>query len=128
MKGGVDNVIRIPTSLNGKFFNQWFKFILPLHNLTNREIDVAAAFVKHRYRLSKLIMDENLIDQVLMSDETKKAVREDCGISKEHFQVVMSNLRKAKVIIDGKLNLKLTPNIKEENGNFKLLILFDFNE
>ena len=29
MKSGVDNVLSIPTSLKGKFFKQWFKFLLP---------------------------------------------------------------------------------------------------
>ena len=55
MKSGVDNVINIPTSLKGKFFKYWFKFLLPFHGLTDREMDVAAAFLLKRHELSKVI-------------------------------------------------------------------------
>ena len=44
-----NNIVRIPTSLNGKFFRYWFEFLQPFHNLTNREIDVITAFVKQRH-------------------------------------------------------------------------------
>ena len=40
----------------------------------------------------------------------------------------MGKLRKNNVIIDNKINPKFIPNVKEENGNFKLLLLFSFNE
>ena len=47
-----NNVIRIPTSLQGKFFRIWIEFLTPLHNLTNREKDVVAAFIKALMTLS----------------------------------------------------------------------------
>lgn len=127
MKGGVDNVICIPTSLEGKFFKYWLKFLLPFHNLTDREMDVAACFLKNRFNLSKVISDDKILEQVLMGEDTKKSIREECGITLAHFQVVMSKLRKASVIVDGHLNPRFIPNLKEENGNFKLLLLFDFD-
>ena len=39
----------------------------------------------------------------------------------------MSNLRKNKVIENGKINPKFIPNITEENGMFKLMLLFDLS-
>lgn len=48
MNGKVDSVIRVPTTLDG-FFRYWFEFLKPFHQLTEREIDVASAFIKHRY-------------------------------------------------------------------------------
>ena len=119
------NIVRIPTSLNGKFFRYWFEFLQPFHNLTNREIDVITAFVKQRYQLSKVIKDDNILDKVIMSEETKKKVREECNITLPHFQVIMGKLRKNKVIIDGKINPKFIPNINEETGTFQLLLLFE---
>lgn len=123
-----NNVIRIPTSLQGKFFKYWFEFLEPFHHLTNREIEVIAAFVKYRYELSKAIKDNSVldIDQMIMNEDTKKKVREECGISPAHFQVIMGKLRKNKVIINGKINPKFIPNLSEdENGIFQLLLLFD---
>lgn len=120
-----NNVIRIPTSLNGKFFRYWFEFLKPFHKLTDREIDVIASFVKHRFDLSKVIKDTNILDQVTMSEETKKKVREECDITLPHFQVIMGKLRKSNVIIDNKINPKFIPNVDEESGSFKLLLFFD---
>lgn len=128
MKSGVDSVLNIPTSLRGKFFKQWLVFLLPYHNLTDREIDVAAAFLKKRYELSKVISDVNILDSVLMNEDTKRDIREGCDIKLPHFQVIMSKLRKSKVIIDNRLNPKFIPNVKEDNGNFKLLLLFSFKD
>jgi hypothetical protein len=102
-------------------------FLRPFHKLTNREIDVITAFVKHRYELSKVIKDDVILDKVTMSEDVKKQVREECGIAFQHFQVIMSNLRKNKVIENGKINPKFIPNITEENGMFKLMLLFDLS-
>lgn len=128
MKSGVDNVLNIPTSLKGKFFKQWLVFLLPYHNLTDREMDVAAAFLQKRFELAKVISDVNILNSVLMNEDTKRDIRENCEIKLPHFQVIMSKLRKSKVIIDNRLNPKFIPNVKEENGNFKLLLLFSFKD
>lgn len=117
MKSGVDNVINIPTSLKGKFFKYWFKFLLPFHGLTDREMDVAAAFLLKRYELSKVISDVNILNSVLMNEDTKRSIREMVDIGHQHFQVIMSKLRKTKVILDNKINPRFIPNVKEENGN-----------
>ena len=122
-----NSVLRIPCSLSGSFFRYWFMFLRPFHKLTNREIDVITAFVKHRYELSKVIKDDVILDKVTMSEDVKKQVREECGIAFQHFQVIMSNLRKNKVIKNGKINPKFIPNITEENGMFKLMLLFDLS-
>ena len=124
MRGKANNVIRITTSLKSNFFKYWFQFLEPFHNLTPREIEVIASFTKHRYELSKVITDSNLLDTVLMSEETKRKVREDCNITLAHFQVIMGKLRKNKVIIDNKINPKLIPNISEDSKSLKLLVLF----
>ena len=128
MKGEVDNVLNIPTSLRGKFFKHWLMFLLPYHNLTDREMDVAAGFLLKRYELTKVISDVNILESVLMSEDTKRDIRESCDIKLPHFQVIMSKLRKAKVIIDNKINPRFIPKVKEENGNFKLLLLFTFDD
>ena len=69
-----NNIVRIPTSLNGKFFRYWFEFLEPFHKLTDREIDVITSFVKQRYELSKVIKDNEILDKVTMSEDTKKKV------------------------------------------------------
>ena len=120
-----NNIVRIPCSLNGSFFRYWFKFLEPFHKLTDREIDVITSFVKQRHELSKVIKDNEILDKVTMSEDTKKKVREECNITLPHFQVIMGKLRKNKVIVDGKINPRFIPNIDEETGYFQLLLLFE---
>lgn len=126
MGKGADSIIRIPCKVDGKFFRYWFEFLKPFHHLTEREMDVITSFVKQRYELSKVITDSDILDKVTMSEDTKRKVREECGITLPHFQIVMSKLRKSKVIIDNKINPRYIPNVKEENGSFKMMLLFDF--
>ena len=120
-----NNIVRVPCSLSGSFFRHWFKFLEPFHKLTEREIDVITSFVKQRYELSKVIKDNEILDKVTMSEDTKKKVREECNITLPHFQVIMGKLRKNKVIIDGKINPRFIPNIDEETGTSQLLLLFE---
>lgn len=126
MSKGIDSIIRIPCKVDSSFFKYWFMFLKPFHHLTEREMDVITSFVKQRYELSKVITDSDILDKVTMSEDTKRKVREECGITLPHFQIVMSKLRKSKVIIDNKINPRYIPNIKEENGSFKMMLLFDF--
>jgi hypothetical protein len=123
----VDSIVRIPCKVDGKFFRYWFEFLQPFHNLTEREMDVITSFMKQRYELSKVIKDNEILDKVTMSEDTKKKVREECDISLPHFQVIMGKLRKNKVIIDGKINPRYIPSVDEENGSFKMMLLFDFS-
>lgn len=120
-----NNIIRMPCSLDKSFFRLWLKFLEPFHKLTDREIDVITSFIKQRYELSKVINDNNILDKVTMSEDTKKKVREECNITLPHFQVIMGKLRKNKVIVDGKINPKFIPNINEETDTFQLLLLFE---
>lgn len=122
------NICRIPTSLNTKFFRYWLEFIEPFHHLTGREIDVATSFLKQRYLLSKVIQDEDILDKVLMSEDTKRKVREECNITLSHFQVVMSKLKKNKLIIDGKFNKKFIPNVEEDASEFRLILHFELKK
>lgn len=127
MMGKMNNVIRIPTSISTSFFRFWFEFLRPFHNLTDREMQVASSLLKRRYELSKVIQDEVILDKVVMSEDTKKVVREECNISLPHFQVIMGKLRKNKVILDGRINPRFIPNLREEQGSFRLLLNFELS-
>lgn len=122
-----NNVVRIPSSLEGDFFKYWLAFLSPLHDLTDRESEIAACFIKHRYLLGKVIKDDSLIDKILMSEDERKKIKEECNITQPHFQVILGKLKKSRVIVDGKLNPKFIPKIGEDNY-FQLLLYFDFNE
>lgn len=120
-----NNIVTVPTSLGAEFFKWWCIFLRPFINLTNREIDVVSSFLKQRWELSKHISDPTILDKMVMSEDTKMKVQEECNITSQHLYVVMSNLRKNKVIINNTLNPRLIPNVRPtDNGVFQLLILF----
>lgn len=125
--GKINNVITIPASIEGNFFRYWFEFLRPFHKLTDREMDVIASFVKYRHSLSKVVSDQEVLNRLTMSDDTKRKVREDCNISQAHFQVIMTKLKKSKVIENGRINPKFIPRLDEDSNNFQLLLSFDLN-
>ena len=111
-------------SPDGDFFRYWVEFLRPLHELTKREMDVLAEFLKVRYNLSKEIINTDRLDRVLMSEETKRDIRKTCGISAKHFQVIMSKFRKNGVVRDGKIHLNLIPTITEEGVGLMVHFIF----
>lgn len=123
--GKVNNVIALSqTPLGNDFFKYWFIFLRPLHHLTDREIDIISALTRHRYELSKKISDDKILDNVLMGEDIKKQIAEECGITIAHYQVILGKLRKNKVVIGNSINPKLIPNIRENEGTLQLLVLF----
>lgn len=127
-KKRVNGVISIPTSLEGSFFRYWLKFLSPFHNLTEREMDVATAFIKERFILSKAIKDEAVLDRVTISGDTRKKIMKECNITPSHFQFIMGKLRKAKLIVNNRINPKFIPKgIEEGDTSFQLLLHFDLD-
>lgn len=123
--GKINNVISIPTATEGDFFRCWLEFLKPFHKLTKRETDVMASFLKQRHELSKVVSDQVILDKLTMSEDTKRKVREECGITQAHFQVIMTNLKKSNVINNGRINSKLIPKVGENANDVHLLLSFD---
>lgn len=128
----VTNMIRVESnsyldvSPEGDFFRLYVEFLKPLHKLTNREMDVLAAFLKKRHELSKVITREDVLDEMLMSMEVKKQIWEACGLKSKHFQMVMIKLRKNGVIKNNRIRLNLIPTVTKSGVG--LMIFFDFNK
>lgn len=120
-----NNVIALKSSLSGRFFRIWLEFLRPFHKLTEREADVMAALLKQRFELSKVVSDQDILDRLIMSDDTKKKVMKECNISHAHFQVIMTKLKKVKMIDNNKINPKFIPRIDNEANGFQLLLAFE---
>lgn len=120
-----DSIVRVPCESVSGFFKHWFRFLRPFHKLTDREIDVITSFTVQRYELSKKISDPEILDKYTMNSDTKRKVREECGISLQNFQVIMSNLRKHGIIIDNKINPRYIPNLEEGANTFQLMLHFE---
>lgn len=117
-----NNAFTVPVANTLDFFKWWCVFLRPFIPLTERETDVVASLLRQRWELSKIIKDPSILDTMTMSGNTLDKVVEECKITKQHFYVVMSSLKK-KGVINGHINPRLIPNLKED-GVFKLTILF----
>lgn len=126
MESKINNIIKIPTSTED-FFKYWMIFLKPFHNLTNKEMDVAAKILQHRHSLSKAIKDEKILNEVLLSRENRKKIREELDITTAHLQVILSTLKSVNFIKDGMVNPRFIPRINN-NKQFNLLMSFDFSE
>lgn len=106
-------------------FRKWCIFLRPFVYLTDREIEIVACFLKHRFALSKVISDQTILDRTVMGNDIKEKVREECNISLKHFYVMESKLAKKEVIKDKMLNPLVVPNLKPGSDNlFQMTILF----
>lgn len=121
-----NNVLITYAGPNTGFFEWWCAFQRPLVNLTDKELKVVASLLRHRYELSKKIPDQDILDKLTMSREVAEEVIKDCNMSKQHLYVIMSGLKKKKVITEnGLIEPKLIPNIRAtDNGCFQYLLLF----
>lgn len=122
-----DNVTVVP-STSKNVFRKWLEFMRPYHKLTDREMDIAAAFIRHRFTLSKVISDDTILDSVLLSEDTKKKIREECNITLQHFQVILGSLRKNKVIVNNRINPKFIPSLKEDSDYLTLMFYFKIED
>ena len=121
-----NNVIRIPCNNIDSVFRFWLEFLVPFHNLTSRETDVATAFLKERYNLSKVILDNDLVDRTLMSEESQRKIKQECELTNQHFQVIKSKLKNKKFFINDRINPKLIPNFKDGQKMFQLLLIYEY--
>lgn len=121
-----NNIVPLCTGLGIEFFKWWCTMLKPFIPLANRDVDVLVAFLYKRYRLSRGISDIRLLDVILMSNEVKREIREECGMSSVQFYGTLSRLKKARILVDNKINPRLIPNLRNDKDKyFQLLILFD---
>lgn len=124
------SITEIPCTLN-KFFKYWLQFTAPLHKLQNKDIEVLSYILKKRYELSKIIIDDSVVDSYLFSKEIRDQILEESGESRSNFQVTLSKLRKRNVISpDGKINKRFIPDLVETNTElrFELMVAFNIND
>ena len=125
----IKKVIPIPST--GHFFKAWLEVIKPLHHLTDREMDLLAEFLKRRHQLQRTILDKDMIDSVLMTNKSKKAIRESCNISDVYYQKMMVTFKARGVIIPdanikgGKINPMMIPPLKEDDKMLGVLFIFN---
>lgn len=109
-----------------EFFKTWLIVLKPFHKLTDRLINVAAMFLEKREELSRTIKDESVINKIIMTRETKNEIRDKSNLTKSHFQMVMTKLRRSGFITKNGINMKYIPDIQQSDNSFGLFFHFEF--
>lgn len=130
----VNNVIRIKAALpdnlesrSNDFFLYWMEFLRPCHNISGKEMELAAAFLRGRYVLSLSTADAKVVDTALMSTKMRNRIMESCGMKRGNFLVLMGKLKKKGFFVDGVINPRFIPRLSG-TGSFRILLDFEFTE
>ena len=120
-----NNALRIPFKTRLEFFKWWCIVLRPFIFLTDREADVVASLLNKRWELlnNNNIQDPAILDTLMMGNDVLNKVVQECNITKQHFYVVMSSLKKKGVIKDH-IDARLIPNLKDDS-RFMLTIIFE---
>ena len=104
----------------------WIEFLTPFHKLTAREKDVAARIIIQYFRLKDDIQDPEVLRDVLWSRKSRKDMMDSLGMSQAHFQMVLSKLKTAGVLVDGNIDPRYIPH-KTDASRFMLQIVYDWS-
>lgn len=110
------------------FFKMWLMILQPFLKLRNKELDVVAKLLYHRYLISLEVKNKEMLDDLLFSTKMKKQIILELGIPEYAYNNLLTPLRKKKIIIDNSINKQIIPVIKEPFDNFKLIYNFDIVE
>ena len=128
----VTNLIEVRSNANlkmspdGDFFRAWVDFHRPIHELTPREMDVLAAFLKKRWELGKKNKDDESLDRDLMSEEVRTQIANECNMKMRHLRVTLSAFRKRGILVNEKFITTLLPTITKDGVG--LMIYFNFKD
>ena len=123
-----DAVAICPTTMNqAEFFKYWLLFLKPYHSFSNKQLEIAAAFLQERHNLSKKIADEVLVDKMLLSKEYKDIIKNKFNLNTGNFQMILGRLRSNKFIVGKRINPRFIPRLKKESGQNAFTLLISFN-
>ena len=105
---------------NDNIFVKWLTLTYNLHKLTDKEIDVAALFLKYYHQNKANIINDDVLNSVTFSAESKRKIRQELGMTPTYFQIILKGLRSKNFYKDNKINPVCIPNFNKD-GNILLL-------
>lgn len=110
-------------------FYKWLEVTYFFHKLTGVEMELLAAFLYHRYILSREISNEVYINKVLFSSETKRLIRQELGWKPQIFLNGISSLRRKGAMVGDSIKKQFIPQIpKDLKEGYKIEFEFKFKD
>lgn len=108
-------------------YKDWLELTKPWHSLTLKELEVAALFIKSYIDNKDKIINDELLNNFVLSTENKRNIRKKLDMTPTYFQILLRGLRDKKFILDNKINKNYIPSFNQE-GNIVLAIILKRNE
>jgi len=108
-----------------KFFIMWLMILQPFLKLRNKELELLAKLLYHRYLISLEVKNKEMLDELLFSSKIKKKILAELDIQEYAYNNLLSCLRKKKIVNDKSINKQIIPTITEPFNNFKLVYNID---
>lgn len=122
----MDNInIQSFTVTKEKFFTIWLTILQPFLKLRNKELELLAKLLYHRYLISLEVKNKEMLDELLFSPKIKKSIMAELKMPEHAYNNLLSCLRKKNIVIDKTINRQIIPMISEPFENFKLLYNID---
>lgn len=111
-----------------KFFKMWLTILQPFLKLRNKELELLAKLLYHRYLISLEVKNKEMLDELLFSSKIKKQILTELDIPEYAYNNILSCLRKKKIVLDKSINKQIIPIIQEPFDNFKLVYNIDITD
>lgn len=118
------NAFHVKTALDD-FFIKWVNFLQPFHGLSGANALVLASLLKYRHYLVSMLLSEKEADETLLGKECKEVFMEENHMSSNYLEVALSRLRKAKVIVNDRIDKKFIPILELGSNQYNLIINFE---
>ena len=109
---------------------QWLRLTRELHGLSQAEMELAAGFLDKYIDYSEKILDDELLNEFLMSTKVKNSLREKLGIEKQtSFQNLITSLRKKGFFDDkDRISKAFIPNIDNTSSMFRISFIIKIDD
>lgn len=124
----MENSVVLQLPCNNMEWDNYSIFALHLGaalNLTPKEQEVFAEIIRTRYRMSKE-MTEEWVEKLILSPKITADLRNRLGLSVPHFQVIVTKLRKAGIIVGGDIYPDYRLNLPISKDIFNLTLSINF--
>ena len=130
----IQKVLPVEYNEYDDFFDKWIEYLTPKHHLTKAEQRLLASCLRTRHELSKVINDENVLDETCLNETYRLKIKKETGLSNQQFLNLIGRLKKLKILIpryapfsEKIAYYKISPSFIPpfvDGEEFKLLILF----
>ena len=115
----VDCLVNLETD---NFLRGFIELMRPLHKMTSREMDYAAALLEVREEIAKEVTDQNKIDKLLFDEEVREIIRKKANVTPDYAKALVYGMKRKGFIVGKRINPMYIPS-RVEGKPFRLMFV-----